>query len=72
MNTKSIMIEKSPQDIFPERILDSQDSVLDFLNKLQSSIISCKYPKPEIQNNYILFNSLRTSYHEFNDSPLEM
>ena len=66
MNTKIIMIEKSPQDIFPERILDSQDNVLDFRNKLQSSIISCKYPKPEIQNNYILFNSLRTSYHGFN------
>jgi len=30
MNAKIIMIEKSPQDIFPERILDSQDNVLDF------------------------------------------
>ena len=72
MNTKNIMIEKSPQDIFPERILDPQDSVFDFLKNLQSSNISCKDLKPEIQNHYILFNSLRTSYHGFNDSPLEM
>jgi len=42
MNTKNIMGGKSPQHIFPECIVDPQHSALDFLNKLPSSIISCK------------------------------